>query len=67
MLGLPCPPTGHNGYNVALPAATDPASILAKAGSSDDQVGMEDEEIVDEIPREWKKVVIGSAEEAGTD
>ena len=56
--GLPCPSKGYSGYNVALPAATDPASILAKAGSSDDPVFMGDDGIVDETPRERKKVVI---------
>ena len=41
-----------------MPAATDALSILAKAGSSDDPVVMEDDEIVDEIPRERTNVVI---------
>ena len=51
-------------YNVALPAAVDPVSIPAKAGSSDDPV-IEDE-IAEEVPAEGNSIVIGSAEEART-
>ena len=41
-------------------------SIPVKAGSPNDPVVTEDDEIVDEIPEERKNIVIGSAEEART-
>ena len=63
-LGLPCPTENYNGYNVALPAAVDPVSIPAKAGSSDDPVI--EGELVEETPTQRNNVVGGSAEESRT-
>ena len=62
-LGLPCPTENYNGYNVALPAAVDPVSIPAKAGSSNDPV-VEGDDVVEEVPAGRNKIVRGSAEEA---
>jgi hypothetical protein len=58
------PAKGYSGCNGALPAATDPTSILAKAGSPRDIVAMEGDIVVEENPEGRKSVLIGSA--AGT-
>ncbi len=66
-LGLPCPTTYYNGYNVALPAAFNPVSILAKAGSPSDPVVEEDDAVVqEEVPERRSNIARGSAEEAQT-
>ena len=56
----------YNGYNVALPAADDPVSLPAKAGSSRDPVVTEDDAVVEEVPEVRSKLARGSAEEART-
>ena len=63
-LGLPCPPKGYNGYNVALPAADDPGSVSAKAGSPRDVFIDDDEPVVEDVAPTKATIVVGSAEEA---
>ena len=65
-LGLPCPPKGYNGYNVALPAADDLVSTPAKAGSSRDAPIDADEPVVEEAAPTRATSIDGSAEEANT-